>query len=121
MLLKKHDPEGEDGKTKGRLLSGGEKLCKNFYQIHESFVVKGATPRGYLNYLHTYIQVFNQKKDGIEQKQKHLQVVLALFLPRLEVKCCTIHRTVSSPPYEGFLRFVKVVEVSVTNLRLDKN
>ena len=73
-MLSSLDPDNENGKIKGRLLSGGDNLCKHFKEIHEGFPSKIATPRGYLNFLHTYIHLFNQKKENIENKQKHLQV-----------------------------------------------
>ena len=73
-MLTHLDPDNENGKEKGRLLSGGDKLCKTFREIHRSFPGNVATPRGYLNLLRTYIHLFNQKKESIENKQKHLQV-----------------------------------------------
>ena len=79
MMLSSLDPDNENGKIKGRLLSGGDNLCKHFKEIHDGFPSKFATPRGYLNFLHAYIHLFNQKKDSIENKQKHLQVCKICF------------------------------------------
>lgn len=80
MMLASLDPDNENGKAKGRLLSGGDTLCKNFREIHEGFPSRSATPRGYLNLLQTYIHLFNQKKESIENKQKHLQVRRLIFI-----------------------------------------
>ena len=79
MMLSSLDSGNENGKIKGRLLSGGDNLCKHFKEIHDGFPSKFATPRGYLNFLHTYIHLFNQKKESIENKQKHLQVCKIYF------------------------------------------
>ena len=96
MLLTSLDPDNEAGKMKGRLSSGGEKLFKIFREIHESFPSKDATPRGYLNFLQTYIHLFNQKKESIENKQKHLQVYNFAYLS-------VFYQHISLP--EGFFVF----------------
>ncbi|XP_067663541.1 cytoplasmic dynein 2 heavy chain 1-like isoform X1 [Haliotis asinina] len=56
-----------------RKLSGGEELCRCFLQVHESCHMFGATPRRYMVFLNTYNQVYNAKKQSIEQRQQHLQ------------------------------------------------
>ncbi len=56
--------------------SSGSKdgISKNFLQIHESCLNRGATPRKYMTYLKTYKFIFAGKKQGIVTKQQHLQV-----------------------------------------------
>lgn len=63
-------------KSHKRKLSGGEELLKGFLQVHESaaHANMGATPRRYIAFLNTYQQVYNNKKNGIEKRQHHLQV-----------------------------------------------
>ena len=80
MLLSKHPSDdnstssgGKDKKRKRRF-SGGDELIKNFLEIHNSCRAKDSTPRRYMSFLHTYITVYKNKKSGVEQKQKHLQV-----------------------------------------------
>ena len=63
--------EQNSSKTSG---SGGDNLSKNFLQIHESCLERGATPRKYMTYLKTYKCIFAGKKQGVVTKQHHLQV-----------------------------------------------
>jgi len=66
-----------DKKQKGRRhLSGGEDLLRGFLMVQESCAEIGsmATPRRYMTFLHCYRQLYKLKKEGIEQKQQHLQV-----------------------------------------------
>lgn len=67
-------PDDENATVKGGKPSGSDALFKNFREIHERFPSTTATPRGYLNFIRTYLHLFNQKKENIENKQKHLQV-----------------------------------------------
>lgn len=52
-----------------------DELNEHFYMLHQSCVKNGATPRQYLNFLQNYINVFTSKKDGIEKRRQHLQVI----------------------------------------------
>ncbi|CAB3978327.1 cytoplasmic dynein 2 heavy chain 1-like [Paramuricea clavata] len=59
---------------KSKKSSGSEDgISKNFLQIHESCLNRGATPRKYMTYLKTYKFIFAGKKQGIVTKQHHLQ------------------------------------------------
>ncbi|XP_013392185.1 cytoplasmic dynein 2 heavy chain 1, partial [Lingula anatina] len=61
-------------KERKRKLSGGDELLKSFLHIHESCEVFGtATPRRYVSFLHTYMQVYNNKKNVIAERQHHVQ------------------------------------------------
>ena len=73
MLLEKKE-DVQDPSVKGHLLSGGKQLCEAFYNLHSSCDKNRATPRQYLNLLHTYVEVFDSKKGGIETRRNHLQV-----------------------------------------------
>ena len=60
---------------KSKKHSGSEDgISKNFLQIHESCLNRGATPRKFMTYLKTYKFIFSGKKQGIVTKQQHLQV-----------------------------------------------
>lgn len=65
---------------KQRHLSGGDELLKGFLLVHEccAEVSNNATPRRFMAFLHCYKQLYKNKKEGIEEKQSHLQVCLAL-------------------------------------------
>ncbi|XP_074649972.1 cytoplasmic dynein 2 heavy chain 1-like [Tubulanus polymorphus] len=56
-----------------RRLSGGEELLKSFLHVHETSTQFDATPRRYMAFLHTYLNVYNKKKEGVEKRQHHLQ------------------------------------------------
>lgn len=57
-----------------------ENLVRGCVDIHNSCPMENvATPRKYLTFLYTYISVYCQKKDGIENRRKHLQVCSYLF------------------------------------------
>ena len=71
---------------KSKKHSGSEDgISKNFLQIHESCLNRGATPRKYMTYLKTYKFIFSGKKQGIVTKQQHLQVRKLQGTPVLEV------------------------------------
>lgn len=57
-------------------IPGGKDLVQGFKVIHDSCatMTKRATPRQYISLLMTYKDVFSKKRDGIQQKQSHLQV-----------------------------------------------
>jgi len=65
--------------AKKRPLSGGKDLQKAFLTVHESLT--GSTPRRYISFLKTYQKVYKEKKGGIEEKQRHLQVTLLITDP----------------------------------------
>ncbi|KAL3878520.1 hypothetical protein ACJMK2_030860 [Sinanodonta woodiana] len=64
-----------DSKQHKRKLSGGEDILKCFVFIHEACTNASlvATPRRYVSFVNTYQQVYNNKKQGIEKRQHHLQ------------------------------------------------
>lgn len=51
-----------------------KELYKTFLEIHKSCSAKNATPRQYMNFLNTYLSVYEKKRERVEEKQKHLQV-----------------------------------------------
>ncbi len=65
-------------KERRRKLSGGEELLKAFLHVHESCTAYGATPRRYMSFLHAYKHVYGQRKEGIQNRQDHLQVNISL-------------------------------------------
>ena len=73
-------------KEKKRKLSGGDDLLKSFLQIHESVSVIHATPRRYISFLHTYMQVYNRKKGEVQTRQDHLQVGNHIYCIALKIK-----------------------------------
>ena len=52
-----------------------DKFSENFLSIHENLPIHLATPRHYLSLLGSYQTIYNKKKDGIIQRQQHLQVL----------------------------------------------
>ena len=80
-----------ESKQHKRKLSGGEELLKCFLHVHESVATSnlGATPRRYIAFLNTYQQVYSHKKQGIELRQHHLQVIVKL--ERVEIHCIPEH------------------------------
>ncbi|XP_071483964.1 LOW QUALITY PROTEIN: cytoplasmic dynein 2 heavy chain 1-like [Diadema antillarum] len=77
LLLRSQKSEGkEDGKEekkRHRKISGGDEIIRNFLEIHKSASPGDSTPRRYISFLHTYLSVYQHKKQGVEDKQKHLQ------------------------------------------------
>jgi len=80
MLMTKPDMNEKDSDKKQRRgqrhLSGGDELLKGFLLVHESCaeISNNATPRRFMSFLHCYRQLYKSKKEGVEEKQKHLQV-----------------------------------------------
>ena len=72
----KSDKPSDKKQKARRHLSGGEDLLRGFLMVQESCAEIGnmATPRRYMTFLHCYRQLYKLKKEGIEQKQQHLQV-----------------------------------------------
>ncbi|KAJ8027756.1 Cytoplasmic dynein 2 heavy chain 1 [Holothuria leucospilota] len=54
-----------------------KELYKTFLEIHKSCSAKNATPRQYMNFLNTYLSVYEKKRERVEEKQKHLQAGVA--------------------------------------------
>ncbi|XP_063970614.1 cytoplasmic dynein 2 heavy chain 1 [Lytechinus pictus] len=82
LLLRHHKGDGKDEGSKEdrkrhRKVSGGDEILRNFLEIHKSSSVRHSTPRRYMTFLHTYLDVYRRKKQGVEQKQKHLQAGVA--------------------------------------------
>ncbi|XP_066286377.1 cytoplasmic dynein 2 heavy chain 1-like isoform X1 [Branchiostoma lanceolatum] len=82
MLLSRHSEMGGSllppaAGQEPKKFAGGDELVKNFVNIHESRLAHGATPRRYMTFLHTYESVYNHKKEGVLQKQSHLQAGVA--------------------------------------------
>jgi len=91
----KSDNKPSDKKQKGRSrhLSGGEELLRGFLMVHESCADIGnmATPRRFMAFLHCYRQLYKLKKEGIENKQQHLQVGCKKHLLHVLRFCITFH------------------------------
>ena len=75
------DKAGDKKQKPRRHLSGGEDLLRGFLMVHESCAEIGnmATPRRFMTFLHCYQQLYRLKKEGIENKQKHLQVRVMFY------------------------------------------
>ncbi|XP_071846316.1 cytoplasmic dynein 2 heavy chain 1-like isoform X2 [Apostichopus japonicus] len=54
-----------------------KEFYKSFLEIHRSCSAKDATPRQYMNFLTTYLSVYEKKRERVEQKQRHLQAGVA--------------------------------------------
>lgn len=52
---------------------------QSFLSVHETCGELQATPRRYMNFLHTYNSVYERKQDKIAQHIQHLQVNFWLF------------------------------------------
>ena len=66
---------GQAVSTLQHKLSGGEDVLKMFLAIHESVDAGSATPLRYVTFVRTYQNVYSRKKERIEDKQRHLQVI----------------------------------------------
>uniref|UniRef100_T1IHY1 Cytoplasmic dynein 2 heavy chain 1 n=1 Tax=Strigamia maritima TaxID=126957 RepID=T1IHY1_STRMM len=69
------NPDGEPEKSisKKRRFSGPTDFANYFVQIHDTISKNISTPRRFVMFLKTYIAVYNRKKKGISERQKHLQ------------------------------------------------
>jgi hypothetical protein len=72
----KSDKDNDKKQQRTRHLSGGDELLKAFLLVHEccAEMSNNATPRRFMAFLHCYRELYKSKKEGIEEKQKHLQV-----------------------------------------------
>ncbi|CAL4157019.1 unnamed protein product, partial [Meganyctiphanes norvegica] len=52
---------------------GSSEVLGSFLRIHESLPLHLATPRRFLGALHTYRDIYNTKKQGVIERQRHLQ------------------------------------------------
>ena len=57
-----------------------DQLCEHFYMLHQSCLKIGATPRLYLAFLQNYVNMYSEKRSGIEKRRGHLQVSVTLNL-----------------------------------------
>jgi len=82
------DKASDRKQKRRRHLSGGEDLLRGFLMVQESCAEIGnmATPRRFMAFLHCYQQLYKLKKEGIENKQQHLQVRI-MFLPLVLSQC----------------------------------
>ena len=71
--LHSHHTLGSKVMLKQEVLQENQQLSKCFYDIHESCLSKGSTPRKFMNFLNTYQSVYAKKKEGLLKQQQHLQ------------------------------------------------
>lgn len=77
MLLNKKNKANEKESNKKDLVKFDitDQLCEHFYMLHQSCLKIGATPRLYLSFLQNYVNVYTEKRSGIEKRRGHLQVI----------------------------------------------
>ena len=82
MLLNKKNKANEKESTKKDLVKFEitDQLCEHFYMLHQSCLKIGATPRLYLSFLQNYVNVYTEKRSGIEKRRGHLQVIYSVYL-----------------------------------------
>ena len=96
-----------------RHLSGGEELLRGFLMVQESCAEIGnmATPRRFMAFLHCYQQLYKLKKEGIENKQKHLQVRI-MFHP-VNALTMLLKRTFDINPQDVPVEYLESASFSV--------
>ena len=80
MLLNKRNKANEKESSNTIKFAVTDKLCEHFYSIHQTCQKIGATPRLYLSFLQNYVNVYTEKRSGIEKRRGHLQVSEDLVL-----------------------------------------
>uniref|UniRef100_A0A7M5UV62 Cytoplasmic dynein 2 heavy chain 1 n=1 Tax=Clytia hemisphaerica TaxID=252671 RepID=A0A7M5UV62_9CNID len=73
MLLNKRNKANEKESNNTIKFAVTDKLCEHFYSIHQTCQKIGATPRLYLSFLQNYVNVYTEKRSGIEKRRGHLQ------------------------------------------------
>lgn len=61
-------------------------FLKTFLAVHNSLPSYTATPRRFMELLKNYQHIFNTKRDGVQQRQTHLQVIMKNFSNLIKVE-----------------------------------
>lgn len=90
----KNEKDNDKKQQRGqRHLSGGDELLKGFLLVHEccAEISNNATPRRFIAFLHCYRQLYKRKKEGVEEKQKHLLVYMTRLLCVQQFEYLIVH------------------------------